>query len=214
MAMMPGPLPRYVGIAVLCAFYGVVWSLALNPRVDRLYRSYYIEKSLPQWPADRQLTYRPGTLIDFSKVNPYLSRRGWSEPETSGTWMIEQKAELFVVPDSVSEGDMELWIQASAFVPVLHRRTTVEISLNERTLGRRVFRQHDRRQDFRMAVPAEALDASPTLLGRKVIRIGFEVLDPGPPARSRFSVGRKMLGLHLYSLCLADTTHRCERADE
>lgn len=212
--MKLAPWARYAGIFSLCVFYAWVWHLVGNPRVDAVYRSYFIERTLRYWPTDPRGAYRSGTRIDFSKASPYLSRRGWAQPDGDRTWMIERSADLFLVLDSVPSGPMELQLEASAFVPDRYRRATVETSINGAVIGREMFRENDRPQYLRLQVPAQVVSDSPALGNRRVLRIRFELLPPGPPVQTRVYRDRKVLGLHVSWLCLGSAGRACTTAEE
>lgn len=192
---------RYGAIGLLCAFYAVVFELARNPTVDLPYRLFYIDKDLRYWPGDPRLRYQPGMIIDLSKASPYRSRRGWSSPEPAGTWMIENRAELFLVPDRVREAGVELRVTASAFVPERYRETNVEVSVNGHPVGRWVFHAGDGFREFRTPIPPEAFRAA-SVTGDKFTAIAFDVLNPRSPDHSKFSKTSRMLGLHIASVCI------------
>jgi hypothetical protein len=76
----------FIVCCLLAAFYLSVIYLALHPNVSFLYRAYYIDKDLKYWNHGEGIQYTLGQSLDFSKRVPYLSREGWSYPETHGTW--------------------------------------------------------------------------------------------------------------------------------
>jgi hypothetical protein len=71
---------------LLAAFYLFVIYLALHPNVSSLYRAYYIDKDLKYWNHGEGIHYELGQKLDFATRLPYLSREGWSSPESQGTW--------------------------------------------------------------------------------------------------------------------------------
>jgi hypothetical protein len=71
---------------LLAAFYLSVLYLTLHPNVSSLYRAYYIDKDLKYWNHGEGIHYELGQTLDFTTRLPYLSREGWSSPESEGTW--------------------------------------------------------------------------------------------------------------------------------
>ena len=84
---------------VLAAIYGWTGYLAQNPRVDFLYRAYYIDKTLRRWNHGEGIGYQLGSQVDFSQSLPFLSNKGWSHPEAWGTWSMGTASTLFFTLD-------------------------------------------------------------------------------------------------------------------
>lgn len=88
--------PIFFGLfAVLLSFYAGVFYLALTPDVSQTYRLYYIDKKLKYWNHGAELRYQAGSLVDFAHRVPYLSRQGWAQEESLGTWSIGKTSELY-----------------------------------------------------------------------------------------------------------------------
>jgi hypothetical protein len=199
---------RYFAIGLLCAFYALVLVLARDPTVDQPYRLFYIDKDLRYWPGDPRLRYRPGTVIDLSNASPFLSRHGWSRPERSGIWMIENSAKLYLVPRPLPDEAMELRVQASAFIPDRSTETIVEVSLNAERVGRWVFHRGDGSMEFRSLIPAATLVDAPTPMAN-LTAVAFDMLDLRSPDYPRFARRRKMLGLKVSAVCLTPVGADC-----
>ena len=76
----------FIVCCLLASFYLSVIYLAFHPNVSFLYRAYYIDRDLKYWNHGEGIRYTLGQTLDFSQRLPYLSREGWSSPETQGTW--------------------------------------------------------------------------------------------------------------------------------
>ncbi|MFZ2169515.1 MAG: hypothetical protein WAW61_07750 [Methylococcaceae bacterium] len=79
----------------LLVFYSYVTAIAFNPNVSAIYRLYFIDKKLLHWNKGAGLNYTLGTVLDFTKDLPYLSRHGWSDAEHWGTWSNGKVSELY-----------------------------------------------------------------------------------------------------------------------
>jgi hypothetical protein len=125
-----------LGTAVaLGPLYCVVAWLAFHPAVSREYDLYYLKHELRIWPRANGLQYRPGERLDFSKTLPYLSRAGWSDPESWGTWTDGDSASLFLDLPAVPDTDMALHVEGRAFVDTLHPTQSVRVVVNGKNVG-------------------------------------------------------------------------------
>jgi hypothetical protein len=93
----------FIVCCLLAAFYISVFYLAFHPNVSFLYRAYYIDKDLKYWNHGEGIRYTLGQTLDFSNRLPYLSREGWSYPETHGTWSEGFSGRLLLELNGISQ---------------------------------------------------------------------------------------------------------------
>jgi hypothetical protein len=130
------PRVLLLGTALLLSpFYSAVGYLAGHPSVSTEYKLYYLKRKLRTWPGQGGLLYRPGERLNFAKQLPYLSRTGWSDPESWGTWTDGNAASLFVVLPVVPTTDMELRLEGHGFVDAQHPVQSVFVFVNGKQIG-------------------------------------------------------------------------------
>jgi hypothetical protein len=128
------PLLPAAAVALVPLYCVVAW-LAFHPTVSREYDLYYLKHELRIWPRANGLQYRPGDRLDFSKTLPYLSRKGWSDPESWGTWTDGDSASLFLDLPALPDTDMALQVEGRAFVDAVHPVQSVRVVVNGKNVG-------------------------------------------------------------------------------
>jgi hypothetical protein len=145
--------------------------------------------------------YRCGAEISFRADGDGSSYtlRGWSTPESSGTWTDGKLALVRLPLDFPLNSDAVLEVKASAFVRKQHPAVYVEVLYRQTRVGDWSF-------DSSSAVTRK-LTITAGLIGhdrRPVFR--FQVINPMSPFRLGESDDRRLLGLALHSLKLVRVT--------
>lgn len=193
----------HLALLALLMLYVVAASAVWNPHVTETYRRYYIDRALQYWPGDPRFEYRYGIRLAMPANEIFLQRGPWVARDGAGMWMIENRADVFLVPTSTSTGPAELALLAEAYTSERVPTTTVSISINGAAIGDVQFQRGTGVRPIRLPIPAALLDA------KTLATIGFEVLDHRAAGRRGFSKRRRMLGLHLLALCVGDRHAGC-----
>lgn len=64
-------------IFLIASFEIYVFNKILHPNVNDHYQLYYIDKKLNTWSHGEGIQYTKGTILDDTKVQRFLSRKGW-----------------------------------------------------------------------------------------------------------------------------------------
>jgi 2-polyprenyl-3-methyl-5-hydroxy-6-metoxy-1,4-benzoquinol methylase len=117
-------------------------------------------------------------------------KSGWAPPETWGTWMTEDKADVEVaLPPEFRAIAVEIMIDAIAFMPKECAQRDFIIELNGQRGGRVTFSRAEVRRPCILRVPAGQTE-------RDCLNLAFRALDRASPAEDG-SPDRRYLGLGL-----------------
>ena len=166
-----------------------------HPRVDRYYRSYYIDAARPCWLQDWQAdTARTKLRVETIKIAAlgandgcFLLDGGWSRIEPWGVWSNGRIARLDL-PVPVVGGRHRLEITLIGFSP--HDRQSVAISLNGKPAGR-YFVSSKRPSTLALAIPADAAGD---------LTISFRIKHPASPSFLNLGNDQRRLGIGLIAL--------------
>ena len=122
--------------------------------------------------------------FDFSLL------KGWSQPETWGTWSDGPEACLKVQLSEPPQDDIVLLIKAHGFVTPIHPSVTVEILVNGTTVGQWVFASSQE-------IAEKAFRVSKTIVADRDLDISFRISEPHSPNESKESDDSRLLGIGL-----------------
>ncbi len=155
-----------LAVLVLGGFYLAVLWLGRHPRVDELYRLYYVENRLMFWNQGEGIDYRPGERLTFDRKLPYVSRQGWSHPEDWGTWSAGPASELLLRLEGEA-GVREVVVEGEPFLAPAEGipRLTMSLTVNGHPAGSHTLVKPDPTV-LHFAVPAGAIDPDELLVLR------------------------------------------------
>lgn len=147
--------------ALLLAGEAAILAIAMSPTVDPLYRAYYIDKSSDCFPLPVRGTYALGERVSFGAdggaPRASLTRCGWRDPDTAGSWSDGDRSMLrFAV---AAPSDLLLELNMRPYVDRDTTRQRVEVIVNGASLGTLEFagRSATRRE---IAIPAAVIGSS------------------------------------------------------
>lgn len=157
------------------------------------------EDTLPEWARGPTppAPYRIGDIIDFShKGRPRrFLIRGWSTPESWGTWTSADIAEIGL---RVKEqpGPLELIIEARALIGPNRPEQAVEVLVNGNEIGQLTYRNPD-------AVEQHIVLPSGIVKGpEQDLIVTFRIFSPKSPAELGMSADPRKLGIGVSSIVL------------
>jgi hypothetical protein len=182
-------------MGMLCCFYLYVMYLVQHPKVSDLYRLYYIDKKLLNWSKGDGLLYHVGDVIDFTKPVPYLSRKGWSIAESSGTWSQGSVSEMYL---QIVDGKQPetITISGHPFLAPQHGVTSqkLDVYMNNTKIGSEIFTSEG---EARFEIPHAAVsEVGPILCLR------FEYSNPKSPKKLGLSSDDRVLGFGFVQLAI------------
>lgn len=83
------------GVLLLGTAYAWIAFVAFQPKVSEVYRLYYIDQVLQDWPAETGLRYEPGETITLLNNWAHLGA-GWRNPSNHGLWSANRPVSLFL----------------------------------------------------------------------------------------------------------------------
>ena len=137
MTESPRPIPtflRYGPVAALAAVELAIFAMALQPRVDAVYRARYIDGTSECWPLPVSGAYSLGEVLNAVEgaVSPGLGNIlvcGWLDPAQEGIWSLGRESQLrfhLVEPPA----SLVLHLDVQPYVPDGSPPQTIVISAN------------------------------------------------------------------------------------
>ena len=97
-----------------------------------MYFQYYIKGGIEKWNRGIGSRYSYGDRIDFRKggnSSDYILC-GFSDQEKMGTWTCSENVYLFLLLNSTTKRDVNLYMSAFPFVSDKHQTLIIEVSVN------------------------------------------------------------------------------------
>jgi hypothetical protein len=145
--------------------------------------------------------YRPGEQIDFTSsgnAKPFILR-GWSQPETWGTWTEGSEAGFLVRLDQQRPSALDLAASVHAFVNERHPNLDVAVSVNRQPVARWNFTEEDVDGVRHAFIPADVVGT------HSILHVEFAMSQPARPASLGLSNDTRLLGIGVRELSFTDS---------
>ena len=122
----------YFGIIILILWHIFMLFCYNSPKVSDMYYQYYIKGGIEKWNRGIGSRYSYGDRIDFRKggnSSDYILC-GFSDQEKMGTWTCSENVYLFLLLNSTTKRDVNLYMSAFPFVSDKHQNLIIEVSVN------------------------------------------------------------------------------------
>lgn len=150
------PALLWAAAALVALFELGMAGLVLMPRVDPVYRAYFIDRSSDCWPHQTDAPYTLGTRLSFidGEANGFFPNKvcGWFYPGPSGTWSYGPYS-LLRFRFAPTTQPLTLVLTAGAMVDAAHPVQRVAVSANGTPLGTLEF-SSPAPQEQRLGLPA------------------------------------------------------------
>ncbi|WNV05347.1 hypothetical protein RP726_02785 [Candidatus Methylospira mobilis] len=132
----------------------------------------------------------------------HMGNSGWSSPETQGTWSDGDRALMVLAPLNPSKNDIELLIEAGAYLEDRHPCQDVDILVNSAYAATLKYDQGNNNGVRSVVIPSTL-----ALKRGGALWVEFLFKNPVSPAELGVSADSRRLGLRIVSVELRDAPH-------
>jgi hypothetical protein len=136
-----------------------------------------------------------GVRYFFGAAGRPPNGRGWSTPEEWGTWSDDDLASIRVDVSMMGSGNLQMMLEAQAFIAPGNKPQQVDILANGRFLKRIEFNPDGNRGTWLVELPPSVLRP-----GSSLVDIEFVISNPASPRAAGLSSDARRLGIGITSL--------------
>jgi hypothetical protein len=165
------------------------------PFVKPLNATYGLATNKDGTCGQQQVFVKIGDLISFDAKGTQPLGRGWSAPETWGTWSDGTSASLDLPIETQNLNGLNLKVDSFGFLSKTRQSLDVVIQANSVKLASTTYSLTDNRKVRDYWIPAQVLKTSPN-----AIHLSFMIKDPISPKALGLSQDPRKLGIGLISI--------------